>query len=155
MNSVKSDKPTHIDGLDTRPLVQGTLALGDHCHTPAHHYCERLYLLPGGQPPLITSFVEEEEYNAIIEDLRPSLSTGSEQESGDTKSRPAMSNIDHRCFHCGELIPPGVELTVTRNGENQPVCCAGCQAVAGLIECVRPGPVLPIQAVVGAESRTG
>ena len=29
---------------------------------------------------------------------------------------------------------PAIELTVTRNGENQPVCCAGCQAVAGLIE---------------------
>jgi Cu2+-exporting ATPase len=45
-----------------------------------------------------------------------------------------MSNTEHRCFHCGEAIPPGVELTVTRNGENQSVCCAGCQAVAGLIE---------------------
>ena len=44
-----------------------------------------------------------------------------------------MSNTEHRCFHCGEPIPPGIELTVTRNGEDQPVCCTGCQAVAELI----------------------
>ncbi len=44
-----------------------------------------------------------------------------------------MNSTERRCFHCGESVPPGLELTVTRNGENQPVCCTGCQAVAELI----------------------
>ncbi len=44
-----------------------------------------------------------------------------------------MSNTERRCFHCGEPIPPGIELTVTRHGEDQPVCCTGCRAVAELI----------------------
>jgi len=51
--------------------------------------------------------------------------------SGPVETRHMSNN--GRCFHCGEPIPPGINLTVNRNGEHQPVCCAGCQAVAELI----------------------
>jgi Cu2+-exporting ATPase len=37
------------------------------------------------------------------------------------------------CFHCHEPLPAGVDLTVTVDGQAQPVCCPGCQAVARLI----------------------
>ncbi|MFK8014464.1 MAG: heavy metal translocating P-type ATPase [Gammaproteobacteria bacterium] len=37
------------------------------------------------------------------------------------------------CFHCHEDVPPGLHLTVCIDGEEKPVCCAGCQAVATLI----------------------
>lgn len=37
------------------------------------------------------------------------------------------------CFHCLQPIPKGVDLTVTFDGAPQPVCCAGCQAVAETI----------------------
>lgn len=38
-----------------------------------------------------------------------------------------------RCFHCLQPIPKGVELTITFEQQQQPVCCAGCQAVAETI----------------------
>ena len=38
-----------------------------------------------------------------------------------------------RCFHCHEDVPRGLNLSVAVDGEEQPVCCAGCQAVAALI----------------------
>lgn len=44
-----------------------------------------------------------------------------------------MESPESSCFHCGEHIPDGVDLTVTVNEEPRPVCCAGCQAVAQLI----------------------
>jgi Cu2+-exporting ATPase len=44
-----------------------------------------------------------------------------------------MEIAEQSCFHCGEPIPDGVSLHVTRDGEQKPVCCAGCQAVAELI----------------------
>jgi len=44
-----------------------------------------------------------------------------------------METTDQRCFHCGEPIPHGIDLTVTVDGDARPVCCAGCQAVAQLI----------------------
>ena len=44
-----------------------------------------------------------------------------------------METTDQRCFHCGEPIPQGTDLTVTVDGDARPVCCAGCQAVAQLI----------------------
>jgi len=44
-----------------------------------------------------------------------------------------MGITDNACFHCGEPIPAGTSLYVTRNGEQRAVCCAGCQAVAELI----------------------
>lgn len=37
------------------------------------------------------------------------------------------------CFHCGEPIPRGERRSVLINGEEKPVCCAGCEAVATLI----------------------
>ncbi|HKJ17048.1 MAG TPA: heavy metal translocating P-type ATPase [Xanthomonadales bacterium] len=37
------------------------------------------------------------------------------------------------CFHCGEPCPPGPPILVERDGEPQPVCCHGCQAVSELI----------------------
>ncbi len=37
------------------------------------------------------------------------------------------------CYHCGEPIPHGVDLSVTIGGAARPMCCPGCRAVAGLI----------------------
>jgi len=37
------------------------------------------------------------------------------------------------CYHCAEPLPPGEPRTVTIAGRPQPVCCAGCAAVASLI----------------------
>ena len=37
------------------------------------------------------------------------------------------------CFHCGEPVPVACDLTVQLEGRAEPVCCAGCQAVANLI----------------------
>ncbi|GAB4124386.1 MAG: heavy metal translocating P-type ATPase metal-binding domain-containing protein [Wenzhouxiangellaceae bacterium] len=34
------------------------------------------------------------------------------------------------CFHCGEPVPPGFDLQVAIRGEQQPMCCHGCAAVA-------------------------
>ncbi|MHA7817094.1 MAG: heavy metal translocating P-type ATPase [Pseudohaliea sp.] len=38
-----------------------------------------------------------------------------------------------RCYHCGEAVPPGADFSVCINGEEQPMCCPGCRAVAALI----------------------
>jgi P-type Cu2+ transporter len=37
------------------------------------------------------------------------------------------------CYHCGLVVPENVNFTVSINGENQPMCCPGCQAVASAI----------------------
>ena len=38
------------------------------------------------------------------------------------------------CFHCGEQVPPEERgRTITVQGREEPVCCAGCEAVANLI----------------------
>ncbi len=37
------------------------------------------------------------------------------------------------CFHCGDSIPEGVQLQVISAAGHEPVCCAGCQAVAQTI----------------------
>ncbi len=34
------------------------------------------------------------------------------------------------CYHCGQPIPDDVELSVVVGGEERPMCCHGCQAVA-------------------------
>lgn len=34
------------------------------------------------------------------------------------------------CFHCGEAVPKGCQLTAKISGQHQPMCCIGCQAVA-------------------------
>ncbi len=44
-----------------------------------------------------------------------------------------METTENTCFHCGEPIPDGISLYVLRDGEQKPVCCSGCQAVAELI----------------------
>ncbi|MEE4204287.1 MAG: heavy metal translocating P-type ATPase [Halieaceae bacterium] len=38
-----------------------------------------------------------------------------------------------KCFHCGDDMPPGCDYTVEIDGEDQPVCCIGCQSVALMI----------------------
>ena len=37
------------------------------------------------------------------------------------------------CFHCCEPVPAGCHLSVLLDGEERPMCCLGCQAVAELI----------------------
>jgi len=37
------------------------------------------------------------------------------------------------CYHCGEPIPHGVDLSVEVGGAVQAMCCPGCRAVASLI----------------------
>lgn len=37
------------------------------------------------------------------------------------------------CYHCGLPIPDDVSLSVAIDGEERPLCCAGCQAVAQAI----------------------
>ena len=37
------------------------------------------------------------------------------------------------CFHCGEPVPDGLDLSVPIDGRSEPVCCIGCQAAAGWI----------------------
>ena len=37
------------------------------------------------------------------------------------------------CFHCNELIPAGINLSVSINNADQAMCCIGCQAVAQTI----------------------
>src|SRR6056297_2768414 len=37
------------------------------------------------------------------------------------------------CYHCGESVPAGLDLTADIDGASQPMCCAGCRAVAQLI----------------------
>jgi len=46
-----------------------------------------------------------------------------------------MSNAatPQTCFHCGLPVPPGSRYQVVIDGENRPMCCPGCQAVAGAI----------------------
>jgi len=37
------------------------------------------------------------------------------------------------CYHCGLPVPPGMDLTARINDRDEPMCCAGCQAVANAI----------------------
>ena len=48
--------------------------------------------------------------------------------NGITATDPVVS-----CFHCGLPLPRGLDLTVTINGHDEPMCCYGCQAVAKAI----------------------
>ncbi len=45
----------------------------------------------------------------------------------------ATTVADRRCFHCGLPVPPGFDATARIDGEERPVCCFGCKAVAELI----------------------
>ena len=40
---------------------------------------------------------------------------------------------EQTCFHCGLPVPRGVDINVEINGEPQPMCCHGCEAVAQAI----------------------
>ncbi len=44
-----------------------------------------------------------------------------------------MTENTRFCFHCGEPVPSNCNLTVEAEGQPQPVCCSGCEAVATLI----------------------
>jgi Cu2+-exporting ATPase len=44
-----------------------------------------------------------------------------------------MTEKTRLCFHCGEPVPIQCKLTVEIDGQAQPVCCSGCEAVARLI----------------------
>ena len=50
----------------------------------------------------------------------------------DTTTKQGNEGIQESCFHCG-LPLKGSELTVEIEGQAQPMCCAGCQAVADAI----------------------
>ncbi len=38
------------------------------------------------------------------------------------------------CFHCAEPVPVDCEITITVDGDDMPVCCHGCKAVAEFIQ---------------------
>ena len=44
-----------------------------------------------------------------------------------------MTESARLCFHCGEPVPSTCNLSVEAEGQAQPVCCSGCEAVANLI----------------------
>lgn len=37
------------------------------------------------------------------------------------------------CFHCGEPVTTGMQFSTVIDGQAQPMCCLGCQAVAQAI----------------------
>ncbi|GAB5414587.1 MAG: heavy metal translocating P-type ATPase [Congregibacter sp.] len=37
------------------------------------------------------------------------------------------------CYHCGEEVPAGIDLVAEIDGELEPMCCPGCQAVVLMI----------------------
>ncbi len=41
--------------------------------------------------------------------------------------------MTHKCFHCNEAVPPGINLSVVINQTQQPMCCVGCEAIAQTI----------------------
>jgi Cu2+-exporting ATPase len=43
------------------------------------------------------------------------------------------SSAEKECFHCGLPVPSGADYAVEIDGELQPMCCRGCQAVARAI----------------------
>jgi len=49
-----------------------------------------------------------------------------------TSHAPAAGTPDV-CFHCGLPVPPHADFHVPIDGESQPMCCRGCQAVAQAI----------------------
>ena len=44
-----------------------------------------------------------------------------------------MTENSRSCFHCGEPVPSACDLSVEIEGQLEPVCCSGCEAVAKLI----------------------
>jgi Cu2+-exporting ATPase len=64
-----------------------------------------------------------------------------------------MENSERDCFHCGEPIPAGIDLYVSLEGSRQPVCCAGCQAVARLISATGLGRYYQFRQELGRKAR--
>ena len=54
-----------------------------------------------------------------------------------------------RCYHCGQIIPPGVDFPVVIDAQSRAMCCIGCHAVAkaivdnGLADSYRNRDALP------------
>jgi len=44
-----------------------------------------------------------------------------------------MAEERQSCFHCGQPVPPGSHYQVEIDGQPQPMCCPGCEAVARAI----------------------
>ncbi|MEM1079997.1 MAG: heavy metal translocating P-type ATPase [Pseudomonadota bacterium] len=51
-----------------------------------------------------------------------------------TTTRTSTSATTRTCFHCGQTVPDGVELYLSVNGRDEPMCCSGCMAVASVIQ---------------------
>ena len=51
------------------------------------------------------------------------------------ESLPSAAPVaaDTTCFHCGLPVPPGTRYAAAIDGQRQPMCCHGCQAVAEAI----------------------
>ena len=48
---------------------------------------------------------------------------------------PAVDGAGHgACFHCGLPVPPGVDISVSIDGTDRPMCCRGCEAAALMID---------------------
>ena len=60
----------------------------------------------------------------------PSSTTGDPGAGAEHNSAVASAAT---CFHCGEAVPAGVDLSLEIAGRARPMCCIGCQAVASLI----------------------
>ncbi|MGI9320803.1 MAG: heavy metal translocating P-type ATPase [Thiogranum sp.] len=43
------------------------------------------------------------------------------------------TSAEKECFHCGLPVPSGADYAVDIDGQQQPMCCRGCQAVASAI----------------------
>ncbi len=46
---------------------------------------------------------------------------------------PHLQTTVQRCFHCGEILPENPPFFARLDGEEVPMCCAGCKAVAEAI----------------------
>tara|TARA_R110000823_G_scaffold130015_15_gene258019 strand:- start:10119 stop:12623 length:2505 start_codon:yes stop_codon:yes gene_type:complete len=48
-------------------------------------------------------------------------------------AEPHPAHAMTECFHCGEPIPHGCDISIDIDGETRAMCCPGCRAVAALI----------------------
>ncbi|MEE4638292.1 MAG: heavy metal translocating P-type ATPase metal-binding domain-containing protein, partial [Wenzhouxiangella sp.] len=48
--------------------------------------------------------------------------------------KPPLRHQNGGCWHCGEAIPPGLNISAEINGQARAMCCHGCQTVAQLID---------------------
>ncbi|WP_280954608.1 heavy metal translocating P-type ATPase [Shewanella sp. WXL01] len=46
---------------------------------------------------------------------------------------PQSHADENKCYHCHEPIPANLHLTTNINGQAQPMCCLGCQAISQTI----------------------